>query len=204
MPEKHGQYNRPTCPRIHLLFPEPPAQESDEQILSRCAQGEREAWGELVQKYKDLVYSTALRTGLDPADAEDVFQEVFLELHRSAARIRNPQALPRWLMVATRRLCYKTAVRRRRLLPELTIDLVDPSRLPEEEVIAAQARLGLERALASIDERCRRLLHTLFFEPEPPSYDELSETLGLARGSIGPIRIRCLERLRRVVEGDAT
>ncbi|MCA9754796.1 MAG: sigma-70 family RNA polymerase sigma factor [Candidatus Eisenbacteria bacterium] len=186
------------------LPPELPAQESDQQILSRCAQGEREAWGVLVHRYKDLVYSTALRTGLEPADAEDVFQEVFVELYRSAARIRNPRALPRWLMVATRRLCYKLAVRRRRLLPELTTDLVDPSRLPEEEVIAAQSRLALERGLSRIDERCQQLLRALFFEPEPPSYDELSERMGLSRGSIGPIRIRCLERLRRAVEGEGS
>jgi RNA polymerase sigma factor (sigma-70 family) len=181
------------------LPPEPQLPESDADILSRCAIGDRTAWGVLVHRYKDLVYSTALRTGLDTADAEDVFQEVFLELHRSAARIRNPNALPRWLLVATRRLCYKTAVRRRRMLPDISEDLVDPSRLPEEEVIAAQSRVSVEEGLRQLDARCARLLGILFFSQEPPSYDEISETLGLARGSIGPIRIRCLDRLRKVI-----
>lgn len=181
------------------LPPEPQLPESDAEILPRCATGDRGAWGVLVHRYKDLVFSTALRTGLDTADAEDVFQEVFLELHRSAARIRNPNALPRWLLVATRRLCYKTAIRRRRMLPEISEDLVDPSRLPEEEVIAAQSRVAVEEGLKQLDARCARLLGILFFSAEPPSYDEVSETLGLARGSIGPIRIRCLDRLRKVI-----
>lgn len=151
----------------------------------------------MVLRYKDLVYSTAVRTGLPAEDAEDVFQEVFLELQRSAARIRNPQALPRWLMVATRRLSYKVAVRRRRMLPDISEELVDPGRLQEDEVIAAQARLALEAGLQRVDARCAALLRVLFFSPEPPSYDELSVSFGLARGSLGPIRIRCLERLRR-------
>lgn len=179
------------------LPPERSSEGSDQDILSRCATGDRAAWSTLVHRYKDLVYSTAVRTGLHADDAEDVFQEVFLELQRSAARIRSPQALPRWLMVATRRLCYKVAVRRRRQLAEVSEDLVDPACLPEDDVIAAEARIALEVALSRLDARCTTLLRTLFFDPEPPSYDQLSASLGLARGSVGPIRIRCLERLRR-------
>jgi hypothetical protein len=44
------------------------------------------------------------------------------------------------------------------------------------------------------------MLRVLFFSPEPPSYGALSKQLGIARGSIGPIRIRCLDRLRRALE----
>jgi RNA polymerase sigma factor (sigma-70 family) len=176
------------------------SRESDADILLRCANGDHEAWSILIHRYKDLVWSAALRTGLDIADAEDVFQEVFLELRRSASRIRNPNALPRWLLVATRRLSYKVAVQRRRILPQLTLDLVDPASLPEHEVIAAESRIELERGLEQLDPRCAQLLRILFFSPEAPSYDALSEQLGIARGSIGPIRIRCLNRLRRVLE----
>ena len=88
------------------------------------------------------------------------------------------------------------------MLPDMSQDLVDPSRLPEDEVIAAQSRVSVEEGLRQLDARCARLLSILFFSPEPPSYDAISETLGLARGSIGPIRIRCLERLRRVIGED--
>src|SRR5690606_17184222 len=184
------------------FIPSPDARSrgSDSDLLRRCAQGEREAWGTLVHRYQDLVWSTALKTGLGPADAEDVFQEVFLELWRSAARIRNPDALPRWLLVATRRRSYKVAVQRRRILPQLTLDLIDPAALPEHEVIAAESRIALERGLEKLDPRCAHLLRILFFSPEPPSYGALSRQLGIARGSIGPIRIRCLERLRKALE----
>jgi RNA polymerase sigma factor (sigma-70 family) len=184
------------------FIPSSPARsrDNDSDLLSRCALGDREAWGALVHRYRELVWSTALKTGLGPPDAEDVFQEVFLELWRSASRIRNPSALPRWLLVATRRRSYKVAVQRRRILPQLTLDLIDPAALPEHEVIAAESRVALERGLEKIDSRCAEMLRVLFFSPEPPSYGALSKQLGIARGSIGPIRIRCLDRLRRALE----
>ncbi len=173
--------------------------ESDTQLLKLCAQEDREAWGKLVQRYQNLVYSTALNIGLDADDAGDVFQEVFLELYRSAGRIRRPEALPRWLIVATRRLCYKVATRRRRLLPDISEDLVDPSSLADEEVVASEARLRLENALSELGGRCAKLLRVLFFSAREVSYDEVAEKMGMARGSVGPIRIRCLNRLKRVL-----
>ena len=77
-------------------------------------------------------------------DAGDVFQEVWLELHRSIPRIRNPQGLPRWLMVATRRLSYKVATRRRRMISGISRDLVDPTELPDDLVDGAKTRQRLE------------------------------------------------------------
>ena len=158
------------------------------------------AWGILVARYKDLVYSTALATGLSPEDAGDVFQEVFLELNGSAGRVRYPQALPRWLMVATRRLSFKVATQRRRMAPRISKDLIDPRTLVEDEVVAAEARRQLEVGLSRLDPRCAELLRFIFFSPEPPSYGDIGERFGLAIGSVGPIRSRCLGRLRQLLE----
>lgn len=173
---------------------------SDAALLSRCADGDRSAWGILVARYQDLVFSTALATGLDAEDAGDVFQEVFLELEASASRIRDPRALPRWLMVATRRLAYKVAARRRRLTPRLPKDLIDPRSLADDEVVAAEARRQLEAGLARLDPRCAAFLRFLFFHPVSPSYEDVCRRFDLAMGSIGPIRSRCLGRLRRLLE----
>lgn len=173
---------------------------SDAELLSRCAARDRSAWGLLVHRYKDLVYSTALATGLSSEDAGDVFQEVFLELNSSAARVRNPQALPRWLMVATRRLSYKVATQRRRMAPRITKDLIDPRTLVEDEVVAAEARRQLEMGLAHLDPRCAELLRYIFFSPESPSYVDIGRRFSLALGSVGPIRSRCLGRLRQLLE----
>ena len=58
----------------------------------------------------------------------------------------------------------------------------------------------LRRALLELDERCRRLIHSLDVADPPVSYRNVAEAEGLAPSSIGPIRRRCLKRLGKIVE----
>ncbi len=156
----------------------------------------------LIHRYKNLVFSTALDVGLNPDDAGDVFQEVWLELHRSIPRIRSPEALPRWLMVAARRLSYKVAIRRRRSVSGVSKDLVDSATLSDEAYAAMRTRQRLEEALDALGGRCAELIRLMFLSPEKLPYEEISKRTGLAIGSIGPIRARCLERLRTILENE--
>jgi DNA-directed RNA polymerase specialized sigma24 family protein len=58
----------------------------------------------------------------------------------------------------------------------------------------------LREAVAGLAPRCRQLVEILFFEEEPRSYREIAAELGVAVGSIGFIRQKCIERLRRRLE----
>jgi DNA-directed RNA polymerase specialized sigma24 family protein len=57
----------------------------------------------------------------------------------------------------------------------------------------------LDEGLLLVGKPCRDLLSALYLDPEQPSYAEVAERLGMAIGSVGPTRIRCLERMRRVL-----
>jgi RNA polymerase sigma factor (sigma-70 family) len=70
---------------------------------------------------------------------------------------------------------------------------------PEEVILAAERSIGLRQAVNRLDERCRRLIIMLFFAPEPPDYAQIAREFGLAEGSIGALRKRCLERLRQEI-----
>lgn len=174
----------------------------NEALIARCVAGDERAWRCLVDRYKNLVYSVALKWGLSDDEADDVFQLVWLEVHRSLERIRDPQALPRWLIVATRRLCLKRTSRGRRPMAELSADLVDPAALPDEEVERFEIRRRLEWALERLGGTCSRLLRLLFLEDGSGSgaYRRAARETGLALGSIGPVRARCMARLRRLLE----
>jgi RNA polymerase sigma factor (sigma-70 family) len=192
----------PWIPEERMADSSPPQnKESNETLLRLCAEGDEAAWKRLVLRYQNLVYSTALEVGLGEEDAGDVFQDVWLELHRSIPRIRNAEALPRWFIVATRRLSYKVAVRRRRMLPDISADMVDPAALPDTVVEDAESRLRLEDALTQLGGKCEKLLRLLFLHARKLPYDEISRRTGLAIGSIGPIRSRCLARMRKILEG---
>jgi RNA polymerase sigma factor (sigma-70 family) len=175
------------------------ARPDDASLWLECQNGSESAWADLVGRYENLVYSTALQTGLDPEDAADVFQQVWLELHRSLLRIRDPKALPRWLIVTTRRIAYKHAIVAGRWVRETRDDMVDPAPGADAIVVVLEERQELEDALAALDERCEQLLRMFFYSEKKVTYKEVSERLGLSEDSIGSLRSRCLERLRRIL-----
>lgn len=172
----------------------------DSTLLAKCQSGDESAWKLMVERYQNLVFSTALETGLDKDSVVDVFQQVWLELHRSLLRIRDPQALPRWLIVTTRRIAYRQAVVSGRWVEDVREDMVDPSPRADSVVVALEERQAVEEALTELDSRCHEVLRLLFYSEKKVSYREVAEQTGLAEDSIGSLRKRCLERLRRIME----
>jgi RNA polymerase sigma factor (sigma-70 family) len=172
----------------------------DSALLRECQHGSEAAWKTLVARYENLVFSTALQTGLDQEVAVDVFQQVWLELHRSLLRIRDPKALPRWLIVTTRRIAYRQAVVTGRWVRDVREDMIDPTPRADATILALEQRQLLEDAMGNLDDRCREVLQMLFYSDRKVSYQELAEKTGLAEDSIGSLRTRCLKRLRAILE----
>ena len=172
-------------------------------LFEKCRQGDNRAWRRLVERYENLVYSTALLSGLSEEDAGEVHQQVWVELHRSMLRIKDPKALPSWLITTTRRIAYRHAVLARRWVSEVRESMSDPSPGPDATVLLIEQRWRLEEALNRLDERCRELLRLHFFEPETASYRDLAAKFGLKEDSIGSLKTRCLRRARQLLEESA-
>jgi RNA polymerase sigma factor (sigma-70 family) len=178
---------------------------SDRRLVRACVEGNEEAWAALIDKYKNLIFSIPIKRGLPREDAGDVFQRVCLLLLAELPTLREPQALPMWLIRVTSRECTRWR-RQERPHPPGGAGEVEPGDLPDEQPLAddvlAQVKDEqiLREAVRALPERCRRLVEMLFFEATPRPYAEVAQTLGLAAGSIGFIRGRCLGRLRRELE----
>ena len=71
--------------------------------------------------------------------------------------------------------------------------------LPDELLAGLEQQDRLLRAVAQLDERSRRFVELVFLQDEPPPYAEIALQLGIAEGSIGPTRARCLEKLRTIL-----
>src|SRR5271163_2650079 len=71
---------------------------SDERLVRECLSGSEEAWSLLIEKYKALIYSIPVKYRLPPHEAADVFQSTCLELLHRLPELREPRALPEWLM----------------------------------------------------------------------------------------------------------
>jgi RNA polymerase sigma factor (sigma-70 family) len=166
--------------------------------VKECLEGSEEAWSALVEQYKSLIFSIPIKYGFSPDDASDVFQAVCLELLSDLPKLREPKALPKWIMQVTAHKCFHRKRQIQRMetcVDEETFDQVTPPRA-EEILREAADEQTLREAMLGLPARCRDLIRMLFFEEPARPYQEVAASLGIATGSIGFIRQRCLSRLR--------
>jgi RNA polymerase sigma factor (sigma-70 family) len=178
---------------------------SDEALITMCRKGDGNAWSALVERYKNLVYSIPLRFRMPAEDAADTFQSVWLDLYSELDKLREPAALRGWLVSATSHKCLHWKARETRragmaLGREVDLDVADARPLINEIGLEAEKDQLVREGLRSIPERCRKMLKMLFFEQPPRPYLEVAKELGLAEGSIGFIRGRCLQKLKKALE----
>jgi RNA polymerase sigma factor (sigma-70 family) len=177
--------------------------DDDTRLVRQCLQGEEKAWSELLSKYKNLVFSIPIKYGFSQEEAADVFQSVCLDLVNGLSKLREPRALAGWLIRVTHNKCFHYMKDKRRYRDDDNNELeasAPADEIPENKLRELQQEQLLRTALRSISTRCQRLVEMLFFESPPRPYQEIAKSLTLATGSIGFIRARCLERLRRELE----
>lgn len=166
--------------------------------------GDPDAMARLVRRATPLLWHVARGFRLDTGTAEDVVQNTLLALVRHGDAITEPHAVLRWLIVTARREAIRAAqaMERADLVEDPGLSLTAPeSDGPEPAVLAEASQKALWRHVASLSERCQRLLRVIAFS-ERPDYAALSEALGMPVGSIGPTRGRCLAKLRSLLSAD--
>jgi RNA polymerase sigma factor (sigma-70 family) len=170
-------------------------------LVMRARNGDKQAWDALVERYAPLIWSICRRHRLGRADAEDVGQNVWLQLVNHLGTVRDPAALAGWLATTTRRECGRVLYAARRShageqLPEAENLSDEQARTAEQELLAAERHAALREALSCLPQSCQQLMAMLTEDPPVP-YATISARLGIPVGSIGPTRRRCLDKLRR-------
>ena len=176
----------------------------DEDLVEECLRGNEQAWAAVVDKYKNLVYSAPIKYRMNPQDAADVFQEVWLDLYTQLGNLRKPGALGGWLISVASHKCFQWKRRRMRGAEQQAGDFDHEPAATEllfpEWKEQAERQQVLRDTIAQLPERCQRMVQLLFYQEPPVAYAEVARQLGLAEGSIGFIRGRCLDKLRTVLE----
>jgi RNA polymerase sigma factor (sigma-70 family) len=174
----------------------------DEDLVRECLAGNEAAWKALIEKYKKLVYSMPAKYQLPPEEAADIFQHVWTDLFRDLPRLERVEGLRGWLVTAAARRCLLHKKRRQKVLNMAGLDPDFADEKPDAAAIHAEAEREqrIREAVDRLPERCKKLVGMLFFEQPPIPYSEVARSLGLAEGSIGFIRGRCLKKLRTLIE----
>jgi RNA polymerase sigma factor (sigma-70 family) len=172
----------------------------DSRLVRECVGGSEDAWRALIFKYKNLIFSIPVKYGFSSDDSTDIFQAVCLDLLSELPKLRKVKALPKWIMQITAHKCFHRKQQQQRT------DVLDPGAkeferstppLAENILSEVEDEQNLRQAMAELPPRCRQLVQMLFYDEPARPYQEIAETLGIAVGSIGFIRQRCLERLRK-------
>lgn len=183
----------------------------DATLILACRRGDSEAWAALVARYQKLIYAIPRRAGLDDDQCADIFQQTFQTLFEHLDRIDQPERVRAWLVTTARRATERLQQRNARYqpLPESKDvegdetpqqEWLDPAPLPDEVITQLEEQHLVRTGVAALEERCRRLLTMLFYDPQQLPYAEIAAQIGIPTGSIGPTRNRCLQKLRSLLQ----
>ena len=179
------------------------------QIVAAAARGEHAAWNRLVAQYQPMMRAIARAHRLNDTDIDDVCQTVWLQLYKNIDTIVEARAISGWLATTTKRAALYALRSRDRTVSVDAVLLEDreaPSwsslecgnetGAPDERLLQAEYQAAVRASVTTLSTRQRAVLSLLAADP-PISYVEISRRLGVPIGSIGPIRVRCIQRLRQ-------
>jgi RNA polymerase sigma-70 factor (ECF subfamily) len=179
----------------------------DAALMLRVKQGDRDAFEELVEKYKQPVMNVVFRTLRDATEAEDLAQHVFLQVYKSAHRYEISAKFSTWLFTIARNLCLNE-IRRRSRHPADSLDqhLAGEEDQPAREIGDRKATAAhdellqrelvekIDEALADLPENQRTAIQLC--RQEELSYEDIAEVLGCSLSATKSIIHRAREALR--------
>jgi RNA polymerase sigma factor (sigma-70 family) len=172
------------------------------ELVERARHGDENAWRALVGRLERVVWKAVNMSTDDPQVRLDAAAATWLRLAENLQAIRDPERLPGWMVTTARREVI-AHFRRNRLVPDDRMLLrEDPATEsdPAERVEESDLREALRTAFRRLSMECQELLTLLVLADPPLSYDAVEAQLGRPRGSLGPTRARCLDRLRHMPE----
>jgi RNA polymerase sigma factor (sigma-70 family) len=174
---------------------------SDTDLVTRAATGDQGAWHALVDRYAPMIWSICREHSLSDADARTIGRAVWLQLVSQLGTPSEPAALAGWLATTTWRECGKVQRAAREL--QTGGHALDAASVPDQQtgmagpqLRAAERDAVLREAFTRLSPCCQRLIAMLTEDPPVPDA-QISATLGIPVGTIGPRRSRCLDKLRR-------
>jgi len=176
----------------------------DQTLVARCRTGEVPAFEELYKRHSSRLYSVAYRMTGSAADAEDLLQDIFLQVYRRIDSYRGEAALGTWLHRLAVNACLdflrSKQGRRQQVTDSLDApDAFEPNAHASWRPDAALTRLDLERAVAQLPPSYRRAF--LLHDVEGLEHHEVSDMLGIAEGTSKSLVHKARMRLRTLLRG---
>ena len=175
---------------------------ADEAIITKILNGDQQAYAELVDKYKDRVFSLVIGIVRNQVIAEELAQDIFVKVYHSLSKFRGDASFSSWLY----RIAYNTAIsetRKRKVKMQPFEDYLEKSadwELSEiDHVEENEARhILLERAIKTLEPEEKLILMLYYFEDH--SVDDISRTSGLSQSNVKVKLFRLRSKLKGIME----
>jgi RNA polymerase sigma-70 factor (ECF subfamily) len=170
-------------------------------LVDRCRAGDDAAFGELVFRYKDLVYGMVYRLVTDKTQIDDLAQEVFLKVHRGLPYFRGEARLSTWIYRIVANVCFQARGRRR---PDVSLEPADPDRpridpgAHDTAFADLELRDRLDKAMAQLPDNYRMLIAAHYLKGV--QYEALAEALDIPVGTVKTHLYRAKRRLRELMQ----
>jgi RNA polymerase sigma-70 factor (ECF subfamily) len=154
-------------------------------LVERAQTGDRTAYGELVERFKPTVYAVALARLRNPAEAEELAQEVFLHGMKKLPQLREPQAFAGWLRQITVRMAINRLTRRgplQKVESEVLESAEATDRAPLDELVRTEQAAEVHRGLAKLKPTDRATLEAFYLHGR--SLKQISRELEVPIGTI--------------------
>jgi len=180
----------------------------DAALMLRVKRGDRTAFEELVNKYKQPVMNVVFRMLGDATEAEDLAQNVFVQVFKSADRYRVSARFSTWLFTIARNLCLNE-IRRRSRHPAESLDAPHPDQedqplrqfedakifSPPDSLLQGELERKIQQALSDLPESQR--IAILLCREQELSYEEIARVLGCSLSATKSLIHRARETLRQ-------
>ena len=167
-------------------------------LISRARGGDREAFGALVEQYRDNVYRLAYRMCGNAYDADEAAQEAFVAAWRALPNFRGDAKFSTWLYRLTTNAAIDVMRREKRhqtVGDGEMVDLADDADSPQETVERTEQQEAVQKALATLSEEYREVLLLRYMEEL--DYAEIAEVLQLPSGTVKSRISRGRKQLRK-------
>jgi RNA polymerase sigma-70 factor, ECF subfamily len=171
-------------------------------LIARCQQGDEQAFRELVDLYKGLVFAVIARSGVDRSRVEDLAQDVFLKIYRGLPYFRGEAKLTTWIFRIVLNLLSQER-EKRRASREVTLDSDLPAHEPrshDRSTSDLELRDRLEKALAKLPANYRLLIAGHYLDEV--KYEDLADALDIPVGTVKTHLHRAKKQLRALLETD--
>ena len=177
--------------------------QQDNIYITKVLEGDRNAFAYLVDKYKTMVSSLALRLGKDREEAEEISQDAFIKAYQSLASFKGKAKFSSWLY----RIVYNTAISRLRQQPAGRVSLDEPnisdtlyleSKENYDTLSADERKKYLEKALDSLDSDEKMLIILYYYEEQ--DLDEIASIAGLTKTNTKVKLFRARKKMLTVLQ----